>query len=529
MLSGEMNSFYAERGFFAMDTGTNQNFINFSKERFAEVMLGKRYVDLSDQEKEDLDIDYVDYKNTALKRNVFRAYEVYNKLSELYAPMLQQLGDSLESYSEDDIHGSETNIAIRDGLVGTYNQKAERYNTLRSKTDRTPEEESEFNSLKNELNELRIQLALIESRTSELLRGRVENELHITAELDPRTATFENLTSVQNYLRFLYSQFVEKKTFVRSEDELQDYYRSIRGLQNMSVQDRFAMFFDDAASTGATPFGDFGDGGDSFAVDVDGQLENLLEFASDGSFNSRQKEFISKVKDLEQTFGDEHTQRKIDEILKFIQKYANVSSELAQMLLESITSIKINDLSGVTQTASLLGFRNEIEAIREQLLFSPLNELLKVFQSEFGGDFTIADILNKELHNLASRPYMDEYIIGNAKIKDELKHTLQLLNAIRAIVNGAYSGLNERANKLRKGDAPQLAVLGDKAGTMLMNDIIEMQKKIQVLLKLDENNSAQKLRVHKESEIKMKPMFVKYLLNLKDVFKDEFDIDIQAL
>ena len=529
MLSGEMNSFYAERGFFAMDTGTNQNFINFSKERFAEVMLGKRYVDLSDQEKEDLDIDYVDYKNTALKRNVFRAYEVYNKLSELYAPMLQQLGDSLESYSEDDIHGSETNIAIRDGLVGTYNQKAERYNTLRSKTDRTPEEESEFNSLKNELNELRIQLALIESRTSELLRGRVENELHITAELDPRTATFENLTSVQNYLRFLYSQFVEKKTFVRSEDELQDYYRSIRGLQNMSVQDRFAMFFDDAASTGVTPFGDFGDGGDSFAVDVDGQLENLLEFASDGSFNSRQKEFISKVKDLEQTFGDEHTQRKIDEILKFIQKYANVSSELAQMLLESITSIKINDLSGVTQTASLLGFRNEIEAIREQLLFSPLNELLKVFQSEFGGDFTIADILNKELHNLASRPYMDEYIIGNAKIKDELKHTLQLLNAIRAIVNGAYSGLNERANKLRKGDAPQLAVLGDKAGTMLMNDIIEMQKKIQVLLKLDENNSAQKLRVHKESEIKMKPMFVKYLLNLKDVFKDEFDIDIQAL
>jgi hypothetical protein len=124
---------------------------------------------------------------------------------------------------------------------------------------------------------------------------------------------------------------------------------------------------------------------------------------------------------------------------------------------------------------------------------------------------------------------MDEYIIGNAKIKDELKHTLQLLNAIRAIVNGAYSGLNERANKLRKNDAPKLAVLGENAGTMLMNDIVAMQKKIQVLLNLDENNSAQKLRVHKESEMKMKPMFVKYLIDSRDGFKNQFGIDIQAL
>ena len=529
MLSGEMNSFYAERGFFAMDTGTNQNFINFSKERFAEVMKGKRYVDLSDREKEELDLDYEDYKNTALKRNVFRAYDVYNKLSELYAPVLQQLGDSLESYNEDTIHGSETNIAIRDGLVETYNEKARRYNELKSKTNRTAEEEAEYNELKNELNELKIQMAILESRTSELLRGKVENELHISSELDPSVATFENLVSVQNYLRFLYSQLAEKKTFVRSEDELQEYYRSVRGLQNMSVQDRFANFFDDVASVGTTPFGDFQDGGDSFAVEINGKTENLLEFASDGSFNDRQKEFIGKIRDLEQTFGDEHTQRKIDEILKFIQRYANVSPELAQILLESITSIKISDALGNVQTASLLGFRNEIEAIREQLLFSPLNNLLKIFQSEFGGDITIADLINKEMYNLASRPYMDEYIIGNAKIKDELKHALQLLNAIRAIVNGAYSGLNERANKLRKDDAPQLAILGEKAGTILMNDIVALQKKIQVLLNLDENNSAQKLRVHKESEMKMKPMFVKYLIDSKDAFQDQFGIDIQAL
>ena len=62
-----------------------------------------------------------------------------------------------------------------------------------------------------------------------------------------------------------------------------------------------------------------------------------------------------------------------------------------------------------------------------------------------------------------------------------------------------------------------------------MNDIVAMQQKIQVLLQLDENNSAQKLRVHKESEIKMKPMFVKYLIDSKDGFKNQFDIDVQAL
>ena len=59
--------------------------------------------------------------------------------------------------------------------------------------------------------------------------------------------------------------------------------------------------------------------------------------------------------------------------------------------------------------------------------------------------------------------------------------------------------------------------------------MLQCNKKIQILLQLDENNSAQKLRVHKESEIKMKPMFVKYLIDSKDGFKDQFDIDIQAL
>ena len=529
MLSGELNGYYAERGMFALDNGTHQNFINFSKERFAEVMKGKRYSDLSDQEKKDLDLDYEDYKNTTLKRNVFRAYDVYRKLSELYAPALQQIGDSLESFNEDDIHGSETNITLYDGLIKEYNGKIDRYNELKSKEVRTSEEHDEFLNLTNELVELKNKMGMIESRPAELLRGRVEGELHVSEMLDPKRVTFEDITAVQNYIKFLYSQMVSKKTFVRSEDEMQEYYNAIKKLQNLSVQDRFASFFDDAASVGTTPFGDFEDGGDSFAVEIDGKSENLLEFASDGNFNERQKELINKIKDLEQTFGDEHTKRKIDEILKFIQKYANVSPELAQMLLDSVMSIRINDATGNSQIVSLFGFRNEIETLREQLVFSPLLDLLKAFQSEFGGNLTIADLLNGQLHKLASTPYMDEYIIGNAKIKDELKHTLQLLNAIRAIVNGAHSGLNERGNKLRKGDEPQLAVLGEKAGKMLMNDIVTMQQKIQILLQLDENNSAQKLRVHKESEIKMKPMFVKYLIDSKDGFKDQFDIDIQAL
>ena len=76
---------------------------------------------------------------------------------------------------------------------------------------------------------------------------------------------------------------------MRSEDEMQEYYNAIKKLQNLSVQDRFASFFDDVASVGTTPFGDFEDGGDSFAVEIDGKSENLLEFASDGNFNERQK------------------------------------------------------------------------------------------------------------------------------------------------------------------------------------------------------------------------------------------------
>lgn len=529
ILSGELNSYYAERGMFALDSGTHQNFINFSKERFAEVMKGKRYSDLSEKEKKELDLDYEDYKNTALKRNVFRAYDVYRKLSELYAPTLQQIGNSLKSFNEDDIHGSESNITLYDSLIKEYNGKIYRYNELNSKEVRTSEEHDEFLNLANELVELKNKMGMIESRPAELLRGKVEGELHISEMLDPKRAAFEDVTAVQNYIKFLYSQMVSKKTFVRSEDEMQEYYNAIKKLQNLSVQDRFASFFDDVASVGTTPFGDFEDGGDSFAIEVDGKIENLLEFASDGNFNERQKELINKIKDLEKTFGDEHTKRKIDEILKFIQKYANVSPELAQMLLDSVTSIRINDATGNSQIVSLFGFRNEIETLREQLVFSPLLDLLKAFQSEFGGDLTIADLLNGQLHKLASTPYMDEYIIGNAKVKDELKHTLQLLNAIRAIVNGAHSGLNERGNKLRKGNEPQLAVLGEKAGKMLMNDIVAMQQKIQILLQLDENNSAQKLRVHKESEIKMKPMFVKYLIDSKDGFKNQFDIDVQAL
>jgi hypothetical protein len=530
MFSGDLNSFYAERGMFALDNETNRNFINFSKETFTEVMKGKRYVDLSEKEKKEVDLDYEDYKNTALKRNIFRAYEVYNKLSELYATTLQQIGNSLDSLNDDNIHGSETNIAIYDGLVTEYNKKLERYKEFYSKENRTSEEEKEFKQLENEIIELRNKMGMIGSRPAELLRGRVENELHISQMLNPRIARYEDLIAVQNYLKFLYTQFNDKKVFVRSEDELDEYYRALRALQNISVQDRLKSFFDDLMSVESSPFGDFpNDAGESFAVEIDGKIVNLLENASDGNFNDIQKEFINKVKDLEQTFGDAYTSKKIKDLLDFIQKYSRATAEQAQLLLNMLTTIRLNDSANNTQFVSLLDFRNEIETLRETLTFSPLNELLKTFQSEFGGDVTIADILNKELHNLASKPYMEEYIIGNAKVKDELKHTLQLLNAIRAIVNGAYSGLNEAGNKLRKGDSPKLAELGEKSAKMLMNDIIEMQKKIEVLLQLDINNSAQKLRIHKESEIKMKPMFVKYLIDSKNAFKDQFDIDIEAL
>jgi hypothetical protein len=66
---------------------------------------------LSESEKEQVDEDYKDYLNKEGKRNIYRAYEVYNKVSERFAEILQNQTSDLSTRVVDSIHSKKRNIS----------------------------------------------------------------------------------------------------------------------------------------------------------------------------------------------------------------------------------------------------------------------------------------------------------------------------------------------------------------------------------------------------------------------------------
>lgn len=522
ILSGKYSGYYISRGAFALDEGTHSQFVDMTINKFTESIYNKKYSELDEAEKIRIDEDYEDYKNTAYKRNIYRAYDIYNKLSERWAPWFAEIDNALKNSTEDLIHAPKLNIAeLFDKINERINLKSE-YDTL-SGRELNSEEENIKNDLEQKIENLDIEITKLSSSTDSLLRGSVENEIKIN--------NGEGIASTAKYISSLYDKYIENKTFVRSEDELNSFYRALSkahiGISPSSIakQDMEQNYYD-FATIYPNSFANF---------DADNDDGGIF-----GDNNSKiQNQILERVKTLENAFTNRNIEPELNELFSFIKTHSSLNDNQIDELIRSWFTITYQDLVKDSDTGLLISkrivfdrikFWKEIEEKRSKLVFSPIFNLLKEFETEFSSN-TISDLLQTEMYNLTSKEKITDYIIGNEKTTEDLKKSVKFLSAIRAIINGSYSGLNALSNGVRTNKEIQLAEISEHSGKLLINDIVQLQNKINYLLKINELNGAGKLRIHQETEIAIEPKFIARLIDpdFVDKFNETFGFNLEEL
>ena len=537
MLSGKMNGFYVPRGLFVLDENTNKQFLDLSIEKFAEIMYGKNFSDLNDDEKKEVINNHQDYLSTEGKRNMYRAYEVYNKLSERWAERLQQLGEELKDSKLDETHDKKSNLTLWIELAEKHDKLIDKRKEFESKETLTPQETEELSKIIDEIANLKQSIFRLKNTPSILLRGKADDETKLLELIGAQDASVNSILAAAEYVRNLYRNYATTKTHVKAEDELKDFYRLIRKQNPISMRDRFINFLPEWSSNPEiNPSGYY----DEIDFDTNIDPENGLLISDSRINNTVQEVFVQKMQELEESFGEWNTQKKLKEVLDYIKQHTKLNDNQALALIKSLLS-NINK-DGI-RAFSLYDFYNEIEELRSQISFSPIYDLLREFAAEYSnGAIDIATLLESEFNELATKEKFSDYSIKDPRRREELEKIAQFLNAIKAVINGSYSGLNEASNKVRNSEQPQLAVIEDDGiYKLLMNDITDIQNRIRDILILDSINNAQKLKLHEEAEKNLKPKIVSYLLedgfvesfkanfggiDLKQIWKEVNDIDI---
>lgn len=125
----------------------------------------------------------------------------------------------------DTLHSGKTNLDL---LIEKNNQIVElnkKIKDLQNKDILSPEEEETLQQLEDQINDLKEEYNYLGVNTESLLRGVVEGEPDNFGEMSSDLA---QLQMAFNYIKSLYSDFASNKIIMRSEDELDSFYRLVK-------------------------------------------------------------------------------------------------------------------------------------------------------------------------------------------------------------------------------------------------------------------------------------------------------------
>lgn len=520
ILEGKLNWYFAGQGLFVLDDDTNRGFLSMTKDKFAQLTFKKAISDLTDYEKERLEEEWKNYQNTTGKQNAYRAYDVYLKLSEVTKGIFESAIPALKHLSNDTIHGVKTNVEKFSDKTKEANSVGTELLTLQSKENKTEEDENKIEQLKIKLGEINQQIKDLRTNTSALLRGEVNGEL---ADFNTLNIDLDSLVIAKEYVESLYKDFAEKKQVMRSEDELGAFYRLVKAnpSNSESMKRRWDAFMtawleDPELANPADP-----DPSDVVNKDLSNKLLTQGE-----EENPTQQKMVDILQELENALGTNYNlaKEKFEEAISFILEQTNYSRQQAEKIIKSVIAKVGNE--------SFYDVVEKFEQLRKTVTHSPIYDILRQFKAGYSdGTLDVASLLEGEINRLAGYGDLSEYVISSKQVVEELKETAHLLNVIKALINGSTSGLNKAINVLKlKQSLPLITELDKHTAKLLTDDIDFIIKRINGLLNIASWNNNKKLKAHKESEIKLKPLTLSCLLDpdFAEGFK-KLDVDVDDI
>lgn len=564
ILNGERNDYYVARGLFRLDGELNKNFINLTKNSFAQAFHNVDYGSLTQEQKEIIDQDYSEYLADQDKYKMDLAFDVYSKISERYAQKINNLDQVLKGFKQNKQYQVKTQVERRNELIKEQQEIQAKHNELLAKTDKTKEDKQQleewmlqFNNLEREIQELNANPGLFLSyvgapnteveRVQRILLDRTldqealnqtalqlaDNKISKEDAINKTRALHDKaIYEIGNLLKTIYGNYKSSKTILNGDVELDRFYDWVR--EEYKAEDtvlnklhKYGIAYKDRRS------------------DLEGlNDEEVMQEISKTSDASRdifryddispiQEEFASKFEAFINTFGKDNKKalQLYEDAKRFLKEQTNLSDSDINDLMIHLTP-KIGD-------QLITDYIKEVDDIRKDITYSPFNEIFSEFVTDLTGEkLPILDIIkNEELH-LSEAPTLQDYTIENPFVVQELENANDLLNVFSAVVTGAYDGLNATANKYKKVlGKPLYGILSDKSAKLLSREITAIQSKINTLLGINKMNGQNKLTVQKKIAANMRPKYVKLLLDpvyskvIRDTFKsitgDDFDLQAE--
>ena len=266
--------------------------------------------------------------------------------------------------------------------------------------------------------------------------------------------------------------------------------------------------------------------GDPEAVNKD--LDDKLMTEGVDVKNPLQDRIVRMLSELEEAIGSDYSvvQNKYAEAVKFVMEHTNYNEQQAKDVVNAVLP-RVGSMN-------ILDTLSEIETLRKNITFSPIYDILRKFKTTFSdGTLDVVSMIQEQVNKLAEASKYEDFTIGSKQMVSELKETMRFLDAIKSLVNGSYSGINSTINRLKKGSESEakLPELTEETTKLLFNDIEYIQQRISGLLTIALKNDHKKLKIHKETEVKMKPLMVKFYMedHFKDEFKVKLNVDINAI
>lgn len=184
------------------------------------------------------------------------------------------------------------------------------------------------------------------------------------------------------------------------------------------------------------------------------------------------------------------------------------STTMTSYVKEAIINAVLPSINGKPS----IEFVNEMQKLKSKITYTPTKDILSGFYREINGvNSSIIDTIDAEMKGFVSYKSLSQYLLKSKGSEAQLKSIEEVVDILTGLLEGAASGLNESINTVA-GDQ-SLLVLDDNITEMVKKDLAAWKTRVDDLLTLANENSANKLNEQRDIAAHCLPLYGKRLLS----------------
>ena len=515
ILSGENNWKYVGQAVFASNPELAKHFIDLSKERYSQVVLGREYSSLNEEEKAALDKQHAEYMKDEGKNKLFRAFDLYLSASRAEAERLNAENELLKGYSVNDTRSVGT--TFKESYLAKINEWqtiSREYGQLVAKEDKTEEDKNKLLELKQKLDDLELSVKQLGENPYAMLIHPSQDNVEIVNLLSQGLLTSDQSGQAYALVKQMYQKYANGEEQLNNDYEYETLLRNTVAdfLRVAPVERRIESWLSQLEYEKS-------DNGNDEELWIEWLEENGLYndlYDEDEMKTNYGSDFLNHIKSLAKDFiqnlgvDNKSAMNALNQLRSELEA-KGVEADSINSLIAEITPQYVENGNILPVT----NFIEEIDGLRSSIKYSSFVNLLQDFTTDLLGDrSSLIDLLQNEKRKLANSTNLEDYFIRNPQVIAELEELLDLIEFVRGVVKGTYDKTNGSINSSKHGeDFIPLPELSENAARILWRQSFDLENEIKTLMGISKLNGQRTLKVHEEIDKHMRGKFIYTLIN----------------